>query len=256
MRFAVVGDPVGHSRSPAIHRAAFAAAGVNATYEAIEVASGAFTRVSAMIEQGDLDGVNVTMPLKTEAFVACSTLSPEASASGAVNTVTRPNGSLQGDNTDVDGVEHSVGRLHMAKEPPVLVLGGGGAARAACVALRGRDLAIAARRPGVGADVLARTGVDGEELPWGRHVPGAIVVNATPLGMRGETLPERILDDASGLVDMVYGEHATPAVEAARRRGIPVSDGIDMLVGQAARAFEILVGLPAPVDVMERAARA
>ena len=255
MRFAVVGDPVSHSRSPAIHRAAFLATGVEATYDAIEIASGDFGSVVAMLERGDLTGANVTMPLKSEAFDACEMVAPEASASGAVNTATHADGRLHGYNTDVDGVRHSIDRLQL-DEASVLILGGGGAARAACVALAGRDLAVSTRRPGAAAEVLDRTGVEGREVSWETPITGAIVVNATPIGMHGEELPTRVVREASGLVDMVYGDRTSPAVRDAQRAEIPTSDGIDMLVGQAARAFEIFVGHPAPIDVMERAARA
>lgn len=255
MRFAVVGDPVSHSRSPAIHRAAFEATGIEAAYDAIQVPLGGFGTVVAEIERGDLTGVNVTMPLKREAFTACDDVSQEASASGAVNTVTADDERIHGDNTDVDGVRHSLERLGV-DQAPVLILGGGGAARAACVALSGRDLLVTTRRPEVAAETLDRTSVRGRTVAWGSPVTGAIVVNATPLGMRGEELPIQVLTEASGLVDMVYGDDISPAVRQARRMGIPVSDGIDMLVGQAARAFEIFVGQPAPIEVMERAARA
>ena len=255
MRFAVVGDPVSHSRSPAIHRAAFEATGIDAVYDAIEVPLGGFGTVVAEIERGDLTGVNVTMPLKREAFAACDSVSQEASASGAVNTVTVGEGRIHGDNTDVDGVRHSLERLRVDKAP-VLILGGGGAARAACVAVTERDLWVTTRRPGGAEETLDGTGVRGRTVAWGAPVTGAIVVNATPLGMHGEELPKQVLTEASGLVDMVYGDDVSPAVREARRMGIPVSDGIDMLVGQAACAFEIFVGQPAPIEVMERAARA
>ena len=255
MRFAVVGDPIDHSRSPAIHRAAFDHLGIDARYDAIRVPEGTFGTVVAMIGTGALDGVNVTMPLKTEAFEAVDHLGPEASASRAVNTVIPTDDGLRGDNTDVDGVTFAVERLGLDDETPVVILGGGGAARAAAVAMRARTTVIQTRRPGLGSELLAITGVDGTERAWGEPVDEAIVINATPLGMKGEDLPAGMLTVAAGLVDMVYGEHGTSAVHDARRAGLPVSDGLDMLVGQAASAFEQFTGHRAPVAAMEAAAR-
>ena len=255
MRFAVVGDPVSHSRSPAIHAAAFAALDIDATYEAISVRSGGFDRVVDHLRSGDLDGVNVTMPLKGEAAHAVDERSLEASRSEAVNTVIVRSGMLWGENTDVDGVRHAIGLLELEEHPVVLILGGGGAARAACVALEDRELVVSTRRREAAPEVLEQVGLPVRTIPWGTPVDGAVVVNATPLGMHGEHLPRPVLEAASGLVDMVYGAEASPAVRWARASGRPVADGLDMLVGQAARAFEIFVERPAPIDVMASAAR-
>jgi shikimate dehydrogenase len=255
VRFAVVGDPIAHSWSPAIHRAAFTAVGIDAEYNAIRVGAGKFGSVVTMLADGVLDGVNVTMPLKTEAFQSVDVLGAEADATGAVNTVLRGDRGLVGENTDVDGVRASIARLELPEDTPVLVLGGGGAARAACVAIRSGPVWVSTRRPGGADAVLDRSGIRGATVPWGEPVAGAIVVNATPIGMQGEHLPAGLVEHAAGLVDMVYRDDPTPAVVAASAVGIPVSDGCDMLVGQAARAFELFVGRPAPLGVMEAAVR-
>lgn len=254
-RFAVVGDPIAHSRSPAIHMAAYGALRVDATYRAIRVQAGQFCDVVEWLEDGELDGVNVTMPLKADAFRSVHRRSPRAERAGSVNTVKVAEGELEGANTDVDGVVHAINKLSADSDAPVLILGAGGAARAAVVAVEGRDIAVSARRSDAARSVLDTTGASGVVVAWDTAVPGAIVVNATPLGMHGERLPSQVLDEAVALVDMAYGDSETAAVEAAKRAGVPVADGLDMLVGQAAAAFTIFVGEAPPMEVMETAAR-
>jgi shikimate 5-dehydrogenase len=97
--------------------------------------------------------------------------------------------------------------------------------------------------------------VYGGVVDWGVAVDGAILINATPLGMHREMLPIAMLEAASGLIDMVYDSEPTPAVTWAVRNGLPATDGIDMLVGQAIAAFEVFTGRSAPIDVMTAAAR-
>jgi len=255
MRFAVVGDPVAHSKSPAIHNAAFAALGIEATYGAIRVPAGEFDRIVAELVQGDLDGVNVTMPLKADAFGSVDDLSPAATVADSVNTVTVHDGALVGHNTDVDGVAYAINKLGVDDSSPVLILGAGGAARAAAVALKGRNLFVAARREAAARSVLETTAVVGDVVAWGEHVDNAIVINATPIGMHGGSLPDLVLEHAAAIVDMAYGEGQTSAVRTGWARELPTADGLDMLVGQAAAAFALFVGVEAPVTIMEAAAR-
>jgi len=256
VRLVLLGDPVGHSRSPAIHQAALAAAGLEGRYEALRVDAAGVYRACAEIRAGALDGANVTMPHKRTAAGAADRLAPEAAACGAVNTLVGAGGQVVGHNTDVGG-------LHLAREwrgipvgGPVLVLGGGGAAAAALVAFAGSDLSVATRRAGAGRALAVLLGIPARETPWGRPVRGAILVNATPLGMHGEPLPEGLVDEAAGLIDMPYGAEPTPAVAAARRLGRPVADGLDLLVAQAALSFRLWTGVEADVGAMRRAAGA
>ncbi len=253
MRFAVVGDPVEHSRSPAIQSAAFTACGIEATYEAIQVAEGRFGEIVAALRSGRLTGVNVTMPHKDAAFAGVDHPDQDAERTRSVNTVVATEEGLWGHNTDVSGVRRAMEGIDRP-DAPVLVLGYGGAARAALVALAGRDLYVSGRDATRAAAVGRVAGVTAEPVVWGRGVPGAVVVNATPLGMEGERLPDGVLDEAAGLLDMVYGDGTTPAVLEARRRSLPHADGVAMLVAQAVGAFELFTGVPAPVEVMERAA--
>ena len=136
----------------------------------------------------------------------------------------------------------------------MLVLGTGGAAAAALVAFDGSRLYVAGRRPGAGPALAAAVGVAAAEVPWGRPLPGALVVNATPLGMEEEALPAGVVEEASGLIDLPYGAGPTPAVAEARRRGLPVAGGLEVLVAQAALSFRIWTGREAAVEVMRRAA--
>lgn len=244
-----MGSPVSHSRSPQIHHAALAACGIPGEYRVRDVDSAGFAAVCAELRAGELDGVNVTMPHKLAAFAACDTRDGDATAASSVNTMARRDGSLQGWCTDVTALRRALAAMPPG---PVLILGGGGAAAAAAVAAADRPVTVATRRPGAGFP--AQTTID--RIPWGAPLRRAIVVNATPLGMRGETLPFEVVAAASGLIDLAYGPVPTPAVSGARAAGLPAVDGIQILVDQAAESFEIWTGRPAPRDVMRAAATA
>ncbi len=253
MRLALLGDPVARSRSPAIHLAALRALRISGSYEARRVDAAGLEEAVVEVGDGTLDGLNVTMPLKGAALAAVDGASTLATRVGAVNTVSRRDGVVFGDNTDVDGISDAWGSSEMPDDAPILVLGSGGAAAAALLALEGSELLIASRRRGGGGLLATRLGVVATEISWGSVVEGAVVINATPLGMNGESLPDGVVEGSVGLFDMAYGTSATPSVTQAGAR--PVVDGIDMLVAQAARSFEIWTGVPAPVDVMAVAAR-
>jgi len=255
MRYAVVGDPIAHSKSPAIHNAAFAALGIDSSYTAIRVPIGEFSRVVAAMRSGDLNGVNVTMPLKEEAYQAVDDHDPAAARAGAVNTVTTSDQGLHGCNTDVDGIRFAMQSIEASNEAPVLILGAGGAARAAAIAVGDHRVVMSARRQEAARAALARSGLVGEIVEWGEPIPGATVVNATPIGMHDGELPRPVLERASAFVDMAYGEAPTFAVRTAESLGIPTADGLDMLVGQAAAAFALFTGMTPPLDIMQAAAR-
>lgn len=256
MRLVLLGDPVAHSRSPAIHRAALAALGLPGSYQARRVDEAGLYRACAEIRAGDLRGANVTMPHKRAAAAAADRLSAEAARCKAVNTLVGEGGEAVGHNTDVGGLRAAGERAGLPPAAPALILGGGGAAAAALLALEGRDLAIATRRAGAGGSLAEAVGVGAVEIPWGRPWPGAVVVNATPLGMEGEDLPAGLIEESVGLIDLPYGSDPTRAATAARRRGLPVVDGLDHLVAQAALSFELWTGIPAPLAAMAAAARA
>jgi shikimate dehydrogenase len=256
VRLVLLGDPVEHSRSPAIHNAALAAAGIEGRYTARRVGEQGVYLACSEIRAGSLDGANVTMPHKRVAAVAADRLSPAAERSRAVNTLLLEGGEVVGENTDVGGVLRAWEKAGLPHDAPVLVLGGGGAAAATLVALEGADLSVATVPAGDGAALAEMVGIEAPEVAWGRVIDGAVVVNATPLGMAGERLPAGVVEAAAGLLDFPYGAETTNAVKTAQKLGIPAADGIDILVAQASLSFSLWTGVGAPVEVMELAARA
>lgn len=254
MRLALFGDPIAHSLSPAIHEAALAAAGIPGSYEARRVDAAALSHAVDELRAGTLDGANVTMPHKRSAAAACDELGPNAARAGAVNTLVRVGDTIVGHNTDVAGVRTAWREAGLPAEGPILVLGAGGAAAAALLALEGRPLSISARKAGAGAALASVVGVSATEVAWGESVDGAAIVNATPLGMEGEPLPEAVVAGGEALFDMTYGSDPGPAVTAYRRRGAPVADGEDMLIAQAAESFRLWTGRAADTNAMRAAA--
>jgi shikimate dehydrogenase len=254
MRYGIVGDPVSHSRSPAIHTAGFRIRDIDARFDFIPTPIDDFESVEATLRSGDLAGVSVTMPHKTHAYEAVDVRTALADRTHAVNTITAEDGVLSGTNTDVAGVRFAVTAADAASGP-ALVLGAGGAAAAALVALDGRRMFVSARDQHAAGAVIVRTSVDGVVVPWGEGVAGAAVVNATPIGMHGEDLPFGVLAVASAVIDMAYGPNETPAVAYAAAQGLGHADGIDMLVGQALEAFTLFTGAEAPIEAFYEAAR-
>jgi shikimate dehydrogenase len=256
MRFGVVGDPVAHSRSPVMHTAGYTYLGIDAVYELIETPTDAFASIVARLRDGSLDGVNVTMPHKQNAYAAAESVDATVERLGAVNTLIFDDDELRGFNTDIDGVQHALSRLELASDTPVHVLGSGGAAAAAVVTtLDTRHVSISGRHRQRVSELLKQLGSTAPILPWGSSPEGAIVINATPLGMHGEELPPGIVESSVGLIDMPYGDAPTPSIRIAESNGIPHADGLVMLSGQAARAFRIFTGADVPVGVLEAAAR-
>lgn len=255
MRFAVVGDPIEHSRSPAIHNAAFKHLDIVAEFVFMHVDADDFGRVVEELRAGELDGVSVTMPHKHNAFEAADRRSDTAERSGAVNTLIVEDGRLIGYNTDIAGVKYAMDAAGTDAGAPVLVLGYGGAASAALLAVEGAKIYLSGRDVKRAAEFVGRMGVDATVLPWGTPIQAATVINATPLGMAGESLPDGVVERAGVLIDMAYGVARTPAVALSIALGIPAVDGLTMLVGQAAEAFKLFTGQEAPTAVMEDAAR-
>jgi shikimate dehydrogenase len=260
----IIGDPVTHSLSPAIHNAAYAACGLDWVYVAFPVAPGdAAAALHAMRSLG-IGGLSVTMPHKTDAAVACDTLTPTAAALAAVNTVAPRDDGLLGDSTDGEGFLRA---LHDEEVDVAgrrcLVLGAGGAGRAlvhalgmagasVTVAARSEERAAAAAQLAPGADAISLRRVD-ERLS-----SVDVVINVTPVGMSGEPplFDVSLLRDEQFVFDTVYFPAETPLLAAARGRGIRGANGLGMLVHQAALTFEIFTGVEAPLEVMRAAALA
>ena len=255
LNFVVVGDPVEHSLSPRIHQAALDWNGISGRYTPRRVLDRAgMERVAADIREGALTGANVTMPHKQVAAAIADELTDTALRTSAVNTLYCADGRVVGETTDVAGIRWAWEEVGFDQAGPALILGAGGAAGAALIALEDRPLWISARRPIACRELLDTTGVDATIVEWGVGVD-ATVVNATPVGMGGAgSLPEPVLDAARGLFDMVYGDE-TPSVQTARAMGLPACDGSFMLVGQAAESFSIWTGVALPHRVMLDALR-
>ena len=258
----IIGEPVAHSRSPAIHNAAYAARGLDWIYVPFAVRPGEVSHALEGLRALGAAGCNVTMPHKREAALACDQLEATAAALGVVNTVCVRDGRLLGDSTDgagfIDAAREAAVELSGAR---VLVLGAGGAARAIVRAVgdvtpvrvwaRRADAAAATAALAPSADPVQINEVDDEAAT------SDVVVNATPLGMHGEPPPfdARRLHAGQTVIDTVYAPADTPLLEAARDRGAAAINGLGMLVHQAARSFTLLTGCEAPLDAMWVAAR-
>ncbi|MGH8899760.1 MAG: shikimate dehydrogenase [Egibacteraceae bacterium] len=264
----LLGHPVAHSVSPQIHNAAFAAAGVDAVYVAFDVAPAEVAAAVAGLRALGALGANVTVPHKRAVWEQADGRTPEAELIGAANTLFRTQdfrtqglrggGDLIADNTDARGLQAVLeADVHLEAGDPVLLFGAGGAARAAAVALGriGARVRVEARRAEaarVAADLAASSGASRATA----DEPPRCVINATPLGLHGEPLPDHLMALGPGQValDLVYGPVDTPFLAAARARGAAAFDGLGMLVAQAGLAFTRWTGLAPPIKVMRAAA--
>jgi shikimate dehydrogenase len=250
---ALLGHPVAHSWSPQLHNAAFAAVGFDAVYVALDVAPDAVEAAVAGIAALGLLGANVTVPHKRAVFAAVPRRTAAAQACGAANTLYWDSGALVADNTDVEGLRGVLADdLGLTQGEDVVLFGTGGAARAAAVALGqiGARVEVVGRREAAVSEIEVVAREAGATTARVDHP--RVVINATPLGMRGESLPERFmrLEPGQAALDLVYGANETPFVRAARARGARAADGRGMLLGQAAAAFARWTGVPAPRRVM------
>lgn len=249
MTYAVFGNPITHSLSPVIHEAFAAQRGQSLEYRRIEAPLDGFAAtVSAFFRDGG-QGANVTVPFKEEAFALCDTVTARAQAAGAVNTLWREHGQLQGDNTDGAGlvrdIAHNLGWAIADKH--ILVLGAGGAVRGVLGPLLEQAPAsiTIANRTVTRARALAElfTGAipvsaAGLEDPAG---PFDLVINAISAGLHGEAPvpPASSVTRRTRCYDMLYGNSPTPFLVWAQEEGVAeCMDGLGMLVEQAAEAFE------------------
>lgn len=191
---------------------------------------------------GDWDGLNITMPLKALAARLADSVSPLAARACSVNTLMRSDSDIHGESTDSAVFKELLSSDRFDGRTSILVLGTGGSAAAALAAVEDSEPTyVAGRRPDRAEELTARLG--GEVISWGTAVAGALVINCTPLGMRGEDLPSGLVGVAAGLVDLPYGDAATPAVHSARQMGIGMVDGEEFLLSQAVASFRLWTGL-------------
>jgi shikimate dehydrogenase len=256
----LLGDPVAHSRSPAMQNAAFGALGLDWVFVALPAPAGrGGPAVRALLDLG-IAGLNVTMPHKADAAIACDDLSLDAERLGAVNTVVadRRAGRLVGHNTDGEGFLRALADEGVdPAEVRCLVLGAGGAARAIALALggTGASVTVAARRLEAARAAAALGDGKAVELADAVVEECDVLVNATPVGMGGEPPPIDAgrLRPGQFVYDTVYPVE-TPLLARAREQGIACAGGIGMLVHQGALAFRLWTGRDAPLDVMRAAA--
>jgi shikimate dehydrogenase len=259
-RLGVLGWPIAHSLSPAIQNGALRAAGLESwRYQPLPLPPALVSETVPALAGAGLRGTNVTIPYKRQALELSHRPTPRAAQIGAANTLLfEADGTIAADNTDAPALIAALPGRPAGQT--ALVLGAGGSARAAVWAL----LDAGAAR----VSVLNRTVERAEELcaelgasPVTAPVAADVLVNCTPVGLDivGERRPrmplaQEALHDYGVVVDFVYRPGGTPLIAAARSLGIDVVDGLELLVGQGALAFEQFTGRPAPVEAMRAAA--
>jgi len=245
-RLGLLGNPVAHSRSPEIHHRMLELSGLLGSYTAIHADEETFARTVSEIRAGEWDGLNVTMPHKSLAASACDEVSMGARTSWSVNTLFMSDGRLTGESTDTTALASLLEQDRFDSSAPILVLGAGGGAAAVLAGIGQREIHVAARRSDAAEELANRFGT--RMAAWGTPIVGAVVINSTPVGMAGETLPENVLAASSGLIDLAYGQVDTPAVSWTRFSGLPVVDGYEFLVRQAIDSFAIWTGVRIPFE--------
>ncbi len=256
--YGVAGDPISHSLSPVMLNAAFRRENLNAVYLGLQVKE--LKDLMNCVREVPIHGLSITMPYKQAIIEHLDGSDALTEKIGACNTVIRSaEGKLYGFNTDVAGIIRPLEERMLLRGARVLVVGAGGAARAAVFGLmeRGSDVYIVNRTPQHGQK-LARE-AKAKYVPW-QQLPKLdfdVIVQATPVGMKSSK-PEAPLEEkelrAKYLFEMIYSPLETRLVKMARARGMHIITGIEMFVHQGARQFEIWTGKPAPAEEMRRAA--
>ncbi|HEU4960111.1 MAG TPA: shikimate dehydrogenase [Sphingomonas sp.] len=250
----VIGDPIAHSKSPLIHGFWLEKLGIDADYRRCHVTpEGLADYFAARRDNPGWRGCNITIPHKQAALEFVEDRGGIRESIGAINTVFRDaDGALIGTNTDAGGFIAPIADVDLTGKP-VVVIGSGGAARAILFALAqvaAGPVTLLARNPLKGAALLSHFGLSGTVKPLDAPLPSAaLLVNASPLGMTGQPpldIDLTPLPDDGLVYDIVYAPLETPLLAAAEARGLETVDGLDMLVGQAALAFEIFFGAVPP----------
>jgi len=264
-RLGVIGWPVAHSRSPAMHNAALAELGMQGwRYQRLPVPPALFEQTTRALGTAGFRGVNVTIPHKRGALALASCASVAASAIGAANTLSfAEDGAIAAENTDAPGLLAALGLPVTGMR--ALVLGAGGSARAAVWALReaGASEVLVWNRTAAHGEALAR---EFEIRFVARAVSSDLLVNCTSVGLIPSASVEDQLnqlgltfDEIGGyahVVDLAYSSHSTALLTAARAHHAHAVDGLEVLLAQGALSFELWTGRRAPRETMRRAARA
>ena len=258
--YGLLGSDVLRSLSPAIQNRAFAERGMDAVYVPLQAESmAAFAEALPAL---DLAGFSVTRPYKVDVLGHLDSITPTAAEAGSANTVVVQDGRLVGLSTDGEGVLVPLRKRLDPAGRQVAILGAGGAARAAALALvrSGARVTVLARRPEQASEVAAAAGCDAAPLPAFAALAWDVLVHATPLGSGAHPgalpVPAESLRRGAVVFDMVYEPRETPLLQAARSRGCVAIEGVEMLVAQAVGQFEAWTGAEAPVAAMTEAANA
>ena len=269
----VIGDPIGHSVSPALHDAAFRALGLDYAYVPFHVRRSDLPAALQGMRALNIRGLNVTIPHKVAIIPLLDEIDPPARQIGAVNVVLNGSGRLIGYNTDAQGFLHVLSEHGIEPQGKnIVVLGAGGAARAICFALasQGASLTILNRTVTTAqacAEDISQTfrlplkvlDLNRKNLAYALH-QASLLVNATSVGMLPAAGVSPVDRDLLGthltVMDIVYNPYKSKLLREAAQAGAKTINGLEMLVWQGALAFERWTGLQAPIDVMRRAAAA
>jgi shikimate dehydrogenase len=264
--FAVIGDPIDHSLSPNIHSAAFRELNLESSYIAYRIPRGELKEGIESLKKIKIDGFNVTIPHKIEMMKYLDKMDESCSIIGAVNTVTNNQGILKGYNTDMDGFLDPFKKKEIKIEGrKILLLGAGGAARAIVAGFakknakhltianrtleKANTLAQFANKIGLNADAITIETIGNNLQDY------EIIVNATSIGLKNEPSPISLdsIKPETIVYDIVYMPMNTDFLKKAKQKGAKIIYGYEMLLGQAARAFEIWHGIEAPYNAMKKA---
>ncbi len=267
----IIGDPIGHTRSPRMHNAAFRALDIDWAYLAFHVKPDQLKSAVYGLADMGLKGFNVTIPHKETILPYLDSLTPAAEVIGAVNTVTIKNGKLTGHNTDGEGFSLALHEAHRfkAERSRALILGAGGSARAVCdqLAREGlKQLRICARKPEKAKELAAHIHAhhprcEAKTLAWSPldHRAGInwaeLIVNTTPVGMKkgdGSPIDTNVLSPGHIVVDLIYAPPLTPLLSACEKLRARCLNGMGMLLHQGAAAFRLWTGKEPPVDIMRQ----
>lgn len=260
MRCAVLGRPVAHSLSPAMHRAAYARLGLDWTYEAHDVGADELPAFVAGLDKG-WRGLSLTMPLKRAVLPLLDEVSPVAAQVGAANTVVLERGRLHGDNTDVGGIVGALAEVGCTDVVRAVVVGAGATAGSTLVALQQlgvEELHVVARDPVRAEPLVAAARASGlSATAGGLDSPGPeaidVLVSTLP-GAAGAGLPVSLLGAAAVVFDVAYEPWPSPLLDRATGLGAATVDGIALLAHQAVLQVEAMTGSRVPVEELRNAA--
>jgi shikimate dehydrogenase len=253
-RCAVLGSPIQHSLSPALHRAAYAHLGLAWTYDRVEVDE---RGLAAFVRGLDSSwrGFSLTMPLKV-AVLELGDVDQLASLAGAGNTLILEGGSRTVHNTDVGGLTWAVGEVTTSPPQRVTILGAGATASAALIAasqLGAQQVTIVVRTPARAEPLrplAVQLGVELDIRPWWARLPDADLAVSTVVSGAADTIAPSVVDTAPVIVDVIYDPWPTVLATTAEGAGCTVINGRDLLVGQALLQIELMTGHSVPADVL------